>query len=210
MTGLKGDESDRAADDYQVTRCDDGSFCCGIGILAFNCCTENNGVFLQNGTAVSRRSSSTIFDMASSSASALIKTTPSSLSNAALTRSQSFGDLTPATAAAAASSSAKPFHQTEAIVGAAIGGAAVLGIISGIIVLIRMRRIKSKSKNQGLPWAAWKDGRDQRNNDTMMRSPFRELATVGPVSELQDSQEAERSELENVEASHRPVQELQS
>lgn len=168
-------------------------------------------------------SSSSIQKTGSSSPSS-INTTPSSFSNAAGTLSHSFGAFTPTAAVVASPSSSvrKPLHQTEVIVGAAIGGAAILGIIAGTIVLIGMRRIKSKPENQGLPQAAWKDGRDQNhgNGDTMIHSPFCELAAVESISELENSKESERPkpeleerrrpELESSNGPERPRPELEN
>ena len=87
------------------------------------------------------------------------------------------------------------------IVGAAIGGAAVLALITGTIVLIGMRRIKHKSRSQETP---------QKTYEASTNNTSRELGTGGPVPELENSRDPQRlvPELQNF-GSHRLVQELQ-
>lgn len=207
MLGFEGQESDRAGSDHVITPCGDGSYCCGSGLLASKCCKENRGLFVQNGTAVSRDSSSIAFDIVSSSS---INATPSSSSIAALTLVQSSGALTP-TASASSSPVAKPAHQTGVIVGAAIGGAAILGLITGIIVLIGMRRIKHKSPSQVTSEKNWRNKQDHEIYEAPTNNTSGGLAAVGPVSELGNSKESQRrvAELQNFEP-YGPVPELQS
>lgn len=182
---VEGQENDQAGHDHLITPCDDGSYCCGNGDLASNCCKENRGLFLQNGTAVSR-STSIAIDVVSSSSK---KATPLSSSNAALTLVQSLDAFTP-TASASSFSTTKSSNQTGVIVGAAIGGAAVLALMTGIVVLIRIRCIKQKSLSQETQNCAICE--DPTNDDC------RELAAIGPAPELGIS-----------ERSPRPVPELQ-
>ena len=161
---------------------------------------------MTNGVAVPPRSSSSVSvsDIGSSSSR---KATPSSPSSPDLTVFQSFTTSPPALASS--SSATKPSHQTGVMVGAAIGGAAVLGLIIGLTVLIGMRRFKHKSRSSKTLQATWRDDRDQ---DRGINGTSRELAIVGPTPELEDSEESYKpvSELENSEESQRPVLELES
>lgn len=201
-------DANMADSDYVVTPCGNGSYCCGNGTLADNCCRENRGLFVKDGRAVSPDPSSHISDIALSSST---KATPSSSSSAAVTLSQSLNDLSSAASASSSSSAAleslspssdtKPLHQTGVIVGAAIGGAAALALITGTIVLIGMRRIQYKSRNYETPQAAWRHDRaqDHGSHGAIINNTSRALVTVGPVSELDNSEE-----------SHKPVPELES
>lgn len=172
----EGLPSNLADSDYAVTPCDDGSYCCGSGPLAESCCKGNQGHFLKGGRAVSRNSSSFVSGIASSSS---VKATPSSSSRAALTPTPS----------ASPSSAAKASHQTGLILGAALGGAAVLALITGLIVLIGIRHLQHKSGSQEVPQVIWKDQRNQ--DDGTHRAGINdascELAAVGPVLELETS-----------------------
>ena len=200
MPGFEGRESDRAASDHVITPCGDGSYCCGSGILASDCCKENRGIFVKNGTTVSRDASSVASDIVSLS---LTKATPLPSSSAALTP----------TATAPSSSATKTSHQTGVILGAAIGGAAVLALMTGLIVLIGMRRNRNKSHNQETSPKILRDEIDQHHEtyEASINNNTGELAIVGPAPELQDSEEVRKPvpELENFE-SHRWVPELQN
>ena len=193
-----GQESDRADHDHLITPCDDGSYCCGSGDLARDCCKENRGLFLQNGTAVSR-STSIAIDLVSSSSK---KATPSSSSNAALTLVQSLNAFTP-TASASSSSTTKSSNQTGVTVGAAIGGAAVLAFMTGVIVLIGMRRIIQKPLGQ--------ETQDRNICKDPTNDVSRESAAVGPVPELENSERSRKPipELQNFEC-NRLVRELEA
>lgn len=188
---------------------------------------------MKNGTAVSRDTSSVASEIVSSSS---VKATPSSSLNAAPTLVQSLSALTsttqaslsPATkpaptlgqslsaltstAQASLSPARKPARQTGVIVGAAIGGAAVLALTTGAIVLIGMRRIKHKSQSQETPQKTWRDESQQYHEtfEASTNNTARELDTDGPVPELENSRNSQRlvPELPNSEC-HRPVQELQ-
>lgn len=153
---------------------------------------------MKNGTAISRDASSTI-------ASDIVSL---SSSNAALTLVQSLSALTP-TATAPLSSATKTSHQTGVILGAAIGGAAVLALVIGIIVLVGMRRNKNKFRGQETAQKTLRDeiDRDHETCETSTNDNSGELAAFGPVPELQDSEECRKPipELENSE-----VLELQS
>lgn len=205
---VQGQESgDQAAYDHLITPCDDGSYCCGSGVLATNCCKENRGLFLKNGTAVSRDSTPATFDVVSSSS---IKATPSSSSAAAFTLGQSLSALAP-TAPASSTSATKTSNQTGVIVGAAISGAAVLALVTGIIVLIGMRRIKKRSRIQETLRTTRTDEshQDPKLYEGQKSNSSRELATLGPVPELENSKKPQRPvpELQNFEP-NRPLQEL--
>lgn len=207
MPGFEGRESDRSAFDHVITPCGDGSYCCGSGILGSDCCKENRGIFVKNGTSVSRDKSSAASDIVSLS---LTKATLLPSTSAARTP----------TATGSSSSATKTSHQTGVILGAAISGAAVLALMTGFIVLIGMRRNKKKYGEKTL-----RDEIDQHHETygASTNNNSGELAAVGPTPELEDSDEFHKPvpELENVEShrlvpelqnfeSHRPVLELQS
>ena len=199
---LEGFEVNMANSDYLVTPCDDGSYCCGNGNLAENCCKEKRGVFLENGMAVSRDSNSILSGVAASSS---IKAIPSSSLSVALTSLQSFNAPTPI-ASVSSSSAAKPSPETGTIIGAAIGGAAVLALITGIIVFIWMRRMTYKSRGHETPQVTW-DKRDQDHGTrgAMETNTHHEMAAIRPVLELEDFEESQRQvpELENSTRFHR-------
>jgi hypothetical protein len=119
----------RAATDYLVTQCEDGSLCCGIrGSDEYGeCCREKRGVWLDNLKVVSTKpaynSMSSIF--ASSTAS------PSS------------------SASHSAPPSTSPSDHTGAIVGGVVGGVAgILAILLGMWLLQRHKKRKAVTRSE--------------------------------------------------------------
>ena len=201
MSTIEGLVDNQVNTDYTVTPCNDGSYCCGNGTVADNCCKENRGLYLSGGKALVREASFSASDINSSSP---LEATPSSSSSAALSLHQSFGSLTSIASSVSSSLSrsvsspstlislsaaAKSSNQTGAIVGSAIGAAAAAALITGIVFLVRLRRIKHQQP-------------PERDDFMKSNATHFELAANGPVPELEDSEESRRP-LPELEASTR-------
>lgn len=158
MSTIEGLIGNQADTDYTVTPCRDGSYCCGNGTVADTCCKENRGLFLSDEIAVVREANSSASPISSSSSTSV----PSS-------------------------AVVKTSHQTGAIVGSAIGAAAGAALVTGIIFLIRMRRIKQQQP------LSHENKEELGDNSTMRISPTHpELAANGLAPELEDSEETRR------------------
>ncbi|KAL8784137.1 MAG: hypothetical protein Q9195_009161 [Heterodermia aff. obscurata] len=128
--------------DVELTACDDGSLCCGIGTNGSTCCTEGKGVWIVNGKETTVNPNKT----ASASASAI----PASTSATSTTSATPGPSI--ATESSEASISSK--SHTGAIAGGVIGGVVGLGLIAGAMYwLFRPRRTgdmeSSTSKRRG-------------------------------------------------------------
>ena len=197
VSTIEGLVSNQANTDYTITPCPDGSYCCGNGTVADDCCKENRGLPLSGGKALVQDANSAS-DITSPSP---IEATPSSSSSATLTLHQSSGSLTSIASLSLSSEASVPSsltsvspsaaaatsHQTGAIVGSAIGAAAAAALITVIIFLLRMRRIKHQQSPSH-------DIQQVRGIDNFTRSSaiYPELATSGPTSELEDSEESRK------------------
>ena len=103
-----------------VTQCDDGSFCCGIGNNGSTCCSQGKGVWMVDGKETS--------------------VNPNKTSSAAASSS-----VTPATSAASASVPSKYGTATHhsragAIAGGVVGGAVALLLLAGLVYWVMRRR----------------------------------------------------------------------
>lgn len=198
VSTIEGLVSNQANTDYTVTPCSDGSYCCGNGTVADDCCKENRGLILSNGKAMIRDADSSSTDIISSSP---LVATQSSSSSADLTLPQSSGSLTSTASfsssseASVSSSSTSPSpsaaattpHQTGVIVGSAIGAAAAAALITVIIFLMRIRRVK----HQQPPSFEIQQARGT-NNFMGSNATYPELAINGPTSELEDSEDSRK------------------
>ena len=167
VSTIEGLISTQADTDYVVTPCGDNRYCCGNGTVADNCCKENRGLFLSGGQALVRETTSSASDITSSPP---LEATPLSSSS-----SSSLTSISP-------SAAAQTSHQTGMIVGSAIGAAAAAAFITGIIFLIRIRRIKHQQLPSREIQQAHGINNFMKSNDT-----YPELAINGPVPELEES-----------------------
>ncbi|KAL8949979.1 MAG: hypothetical protein Q9222_003957 [Ikaeria aurantiellina] len=143
----------------QVTRCLDGSYCCGVGTKANNCCSNGGGVWIgKNGhttnvnptaTSIGHSAAATSSSSASSSAIPTIATTsttdPTTIPGAVAATQTSSGPP-----AAVTTSSSKSSSNTGAIAGGVVGGvvAAAIIIIGGIWLLRRRRNAPVEEKEK--------------------------------------------------------------
>ena len=112
----------------ELTTCDDGSLCCGIGSNGSTCCTEGKGVWMVNGKETTLNPNAT----ASASASALPASTSSTSTS-----------TTSAPSIATESSKSSPSkNHTGAIAGGVVGGVVGLALVAGAMYwLFRPRRM---------------------------------------------------------------------
>ena len=116
--------------DVELTACDDGSLCCGIGTNGSTCCTEGKGVWMVNGKETTLNPNAT----ASASASSIPAST-----------SATSAPSTPSIAASTESSkpSSSKSH-TGAIAGGVVGGVVGLVLVAGAMYwLFRPRPMDS-------------------------------------------------------------------
>lgn len=165
--------------------------------MADDCCKENRGLLLSGGKALVQDANSSSDITLSSPTEA----TPSSLSSAALTLHQSSSSLASiatlsssleasvpsSSTSVSPSAAAATSHQTGAIVGSAIGAAAAAALITVMIFLLRMRRVKhQQSLSHDIQQA--RGINDFSRNDVV----YPELAISVPTSELEDSEESRK------------------
>ncbi|KAL8910100.1 MAG: hypothetical protein Q9171_004592 [Xanthocarpia ochracea] len=135
----------------RVTPCQDGSYCCGVGTPANNCCVQGNGVFLgTNGETTdvnpsptsSRRSAA-----ASSTSSTTLMTSSATLAGATAATSETITSRP----TQVAQTIEKSTNNTGAIAGGVVGGlvAAALIIVAGLWFL---RRRKGRDTGDTGPW----------------------------------------------------------
>jgi len=116
-TGLDPWGGSVKGNNVDVTQCDDGSFCCGVGTNGSTCCTEGRGVWMKNGKET--------------------KVNPSITFSATTSPS--------ATSAAPAAQTSKPVavsHHSNAgaIAGGGVGGVIALILLLGLLYWIMRRR----------------------------------------------------------------------
>ncbi|KAL8773448.1 MAG: hypothetical protein Q9209_001551 [Squamulea sp. 1 TL-2023] len=138
----------------RVTPCQDGSYCCGTGTSANNCCAQGQGVFLaKNGQTTNVNPSST------SSSSAATSSTVSTTQITSSTSPPSAAAATSRTATGAPAAVTKTAEQstnnTGAIAGGVVGGliAAALIVVAGLWFLKRRRGKELGEKGPWIPYA---------------------------------------------------------
>lgn len=131
--------------DVTVTPCDDGSYCCGNGTLAENCCNDKKGVFVIDGittdvnpSSTSKSASSTSSASTSSSASPSTSASPTSPSNF----SPALASSPTNTVSTSNSTKSSSSNHTGAIVGGVIGGIAVVGLLIFAALFLQRRRLQ--------------------------------------------------------------------
>ncbi|KAL8790641.1 MAG: hypothetical protein Q9213_000489 [Squamulea squamosa] len=141
----------------RVTPCQDGSYCCGVGTSANNCCAKGQGVFLAKDgqtTNVNPSSTSSSSAVTSSTISTTQITSSASPSGAVAATSRT---ATGASAAAVTKTTEKSTNNTGAIAGGVVGGlvAAALIIVAG---LWSLRRRGGKELGDEGPWIPYATG----------------------------------------------------
>ncbi|KAL8688903.1 MAG: hypothetical protein Q9218_005300 [Villophora microphyllina] len=131
----------------RVTQCSNGSYCCGVGSNANECCSTGGGVWIaKNGHTTSVNPSATTGAAASSSS-----TTTTSSSTKATSSTQTTPTAQGPTAAASTSkptSSSKSSSNTGVIAGGVVGGVVAIAIIAVAVLLVLRKRKNKRLMNE--------------------------------------------------------------
>ncbi|KAL8679079.1 MAG: hypothetical protein Q9186_004619 [Xanthomendoza sp. 1 TL-2023] len=137
----------------RVTPCQDGSYCCGAGTKANNCCANGNGVWIAKDgqttnvkptSATSRRSAA-----ASSTLSTSLTTTSTTPPPNAVAASQTATGTTGPPSAAGTKTTEKTKNNTGAIAGGVVGGLVAAAIIVMAVIWFMMRRRNKAMDDRG-------------------------------------------------------------
>ncbi|KAI1079080.1 hypothetical protein F5B20DRAFT_581497 [Whalleya microplaca] len=133
-------------EDAEITPCADGSYCCGKNNT--DCCAQREGTFIVNDQVASSTTSSS-----SSSSTRTSASTPTETAASITASSTGTTSSTPLSAAIALQGSGL---SDAAVAGISIAGTLVgVGVIAGVIYMVRRRRDRSKSRReQALPTGA--------------------------------------------------------
>lgn len=162
---------------YHITICDNGSYCCGIGTYADNCCKLKQGLFLVNGSATQDNPISLQDPLTSSMFSSITSLTLStSISISASMKSSS--EISSSSTSSLSFSPQKAAPEIGVIAGAAIGGAGgVVALILCALVWKGYRRMKSNHRNEMLQLPAISSsstpsGRRNRGSELQFSQPY--------------------------------------
>ncbi|KAL8775733.1 MAG: hypothetical protein Q9194_003682 [Teloschistes cf. exilis] len=150
--------------DERVTVCGDGSYCCGMGGEASRCCREGRGVWIANGTAISRDPSKVVPQTLSSSSTTTTtlqhtqstRLPPSSSSTTSQPRIQSTSISSSRPTSAPLPNpppaSDKSYKRLATLIGGILGGIIVLLLLLAILIyLLRRRHRKNHHKPRQQP-----------------------------------------------------------
>ena len=138
------DIADMHTMDVTITSCNDGSYCCGNGTIAEQCCDKKKGVFMLNGDAIPYPqfrpafSASTGADVQSSAS--LSNTFPSSITPSTFSTSPPGISSFPASSVQSASSAPSPSPNSRVITLSIFGACAVLLVIGALAFILRKFR----------------------------------------------------------------------
>lgn len=162
---------------YHITICDNGSYCCGIGTYADDCCKLKQGFFLINGSATQHSSISLQHSLTLSIFSSITsRTLSTSISISASTKSSS--EIPSSSTSSVSLSPQKTVLQIGLIAGAAVGGAGgVVALILCALIWKRHRRMESSHRNEMLQQPAISgsstpSGRQNRGSDLQLSQPY--------------------------------------
>ena len=132
--------ANRSDTSVTVTRCPDGSYCCGHGSQAATCCQKGGGYFLEDGEAQKNNpSASTSAAVSTSTASTKSRKSTNSAQPTAIAATSTNPGAVTLTASATPQPSKKSSN-TGAIVGGVIGGLAALALLAGLGFFLWRRR----------------------------------------------------------------------
>lgn len=140
--------------DVTITSCNDGSYCCGNGTIAKQCCNQKKGVFMLNGDAIpypqfrSAFSASTGADVQSSTS--LSNTSPSSITPSTFSTYRPDISSLPGSSVKSASSAPSPSSNSRVVTVSIFGVCAVLLLIGALAFILRRLRPK-KAQNPAQP-----------------------------------------------------------
>ncbi|MCJ1430074.1 hypothetical protein MMC29_007989, partial [Sticta canariensis] len=154
---FKGVDLQIAEHHVTITPCGDGSYCCGDGTDAQDCCDKKKGVFLLNGETTSKNPSGTsslASDYSTSTSKTSISATLSSVTSSFLGSSSiaplaSSPTTSPPLSRTPASNPQPPTsskNNAGTIVGGVIGGIAILVLIIGMILILTRQYLHAGSK----------------------------------------------------------------
>ncbi|KAK1540769.1 hypothetical protein CPAR01_06758 [Colletotrichum paranaense] len=210
-------ESDVSADNHQesddgipgsgmdvvITKCSDGSYCCGEGQNASICCMAGRGVYIVDGKIItsSAASSSSTIALTTSLATVGITSAISSAITSAITSASHSADasstslLTPSNPAESATSNTNStWDNRNGIIGGAVGGGvglAIVGIVAAFFWYKKKKRNTETAKFEASPekqnaknWPASSAQLQYRHELPVKPNPV-ELASEPPPAELE-------------------------
>ncbi|KAL8798939.1 MAG: hypothetical protein Q9182_006261 [Xanthomendoza sp. 2 TL-2023] len=161
FTGEDGDGNTGGT--VRVTQCQDGSYCCGTGTTANNCCAQGNGVWIAKDghtTNVKPTSTSSTISRSSAVASSTLSTSQTTTSTTpppgAVAASQTATGATGSPSAAITKTTEKAKNNTGAIAGGVVGGlvAAAIIVMGGIWLMMRRRNKRMNDNGPFIPYGA--------------------------------------------------------
>lgn len=180
----------------RVTPCPDGSYCCGVGSFANNCCSTGAGIWIaKDGQTTSVKPSAAA---SRSSAAASLSHTPTKKTVAPATTTSTTSTKAPAAGPASQTASGPPAVVTQtvtknsssdtgAIAGGVVAGVVAAGIIIGAVIWALRRRWNRSmdQKHMGAPFAPKKLPLygEMEGSDARQELPTRvghEMAAEGP------------------------------
>lgn len=171
-----GNDVDKAEHNYRITPCKDGSYCCGVGLLADQCCTDKKGVFVINGLPTDVNPSANSSSQSSTSLASLTASTITIVSSSSASSPASTG---------AASANSKSSNHTGAIVGGVIGGVAVVVLAVGFFLFLGQRKICRQQNEPMISRTISKQGKPDIMHE-LSAQQMTELDT-GKVTEMDEA-----------------------
>ncbi len=142
----------RSANDQRVTQCPDGSFCCGKGSNASDCCDRGRGVYLVNGTISSKTPSPSDSRRRTSYPSPWPP--PTSLFLPSVTtisdRDPTNGVFSPTSSSNSASSQSQQANQVVPIIAGILGGIIGILIMTGTLIWLFRRKRRRPAKSDSI------------------------------------------------------------
>lgn len=142
----------RNANGQRVTQCLDGSFCCGKGPEASECCNVGRGIFLSNGTSISPESSSN--PLVGTPSSTSYWGPPTSLSLPSVTTvphgDAANGVSSPTSSSTSGISPTRRSDHVVPIVAGTLGGIICVLILIGILFWLVRRRMKDVGRSDSI------------------------------------------------------------
>lgn len=165
---------DLASNGVAITICKNGSYCCGDGTFGDKCCTQNQGVFLSNGSITQQNSVQN--PLTSSISTSIVSLTL--LTSMTTTAPTAFHSNFPSETLSSIPTANKAALATRTIVGGAVGGVACVALLLLGIWMWKRRdfQIPQNRRNTMLQW------QDISNSDLQPRP--RQDANVQSTAEL--------------------------
>ena len=167
-----------------VTRCNDGSFCCGIPVNANSCCSNGKGVWVKDGRET--RSNPSLSASPSISSSAPIESSNATLVSGSASSSTSFSQIrvtvTSIPQRTLTSNSARARSDTPSIVGGTVGG--VAGVLLGSAIVWRLWRKRHQRREKETGQQADEGDYSEMSRHTSENMPTAELWDPSHANEL--------------------------